>query len=143
MKSAPFALFALIVLAAVAPIASADGGTLVVDNTDFTVNSYTLTSNHLDADVNSGVLGDWFFFVDQFTGADLNNLELITHGTKYYFHEAHVDGFGLSGSPSGFISDVDFVYVNETAVPEPATLVLLVCGLAGLALVARRRLLGS
>ena len=63
MKSAPFALFALIVLAAVAPIASADGGTLVVDNTDFTVNSYTLTSNHLDADVNSGVLGDWFFFV--------------------------------------------------------------------------------
>lgn len=143
MKSIMVAVLVLIAFAVIAPVASADGGTLVVDNTHLTVNSYALTSNHLDVDVHAGVLADWFFLVDQFTGADLNNLELIANGTTYHFHSAHVDGFGLNGSPSGMISDVDFVYLNASNVPEPATFILLACGLAGLAFVSRRKLLLS
>jgi hypothetical protein len=143
MKSAPFAILALIAVAVLAPAASADSGTLVVDNTSFAVSSYTITSNQLDVKVNSSVLGNWFFLIDQLTGADLNNLELIADGTTHDFHSAHVIGFGLSGSPSGIISDVDFVYINSTAVPEPASFVLLAWGLAGLAFAARRKLLLS
>lgn len=143
MKLAPFAILALFAVAVLAPAASADSGTLVVDNSSFAVSSYTLTSNELDVKVNSGGLADWFFLADELTGTDLYNLKLIAHGTTHDFHSAHVIGFGLSGSPSGIISDVDFVYVNSAAVTEPATFVLLACGLAGLAFVARRKLLLS
>jgi hypothetical protein len=143
MKSVMVGVLALIAFAAIAPVASADGGTLVVDNTELAVNSYTLTSNHLNVSLNSNLAADWFFFLDQLTGADINNLELIANGSTFNLHGGHVDGFGLSGSPSGIISDVDFVYLNSSTVPEPATFVLLACGLAGLAFFARRKLLLS
>ncbi len=139
MKSALLGILVLLAFVALAPAAKADSGTLLIDGNNFTLNSFTLSSNELDTSLNAGPIADLFFFADELTGAQLGQVQLMANGNTYNLNGAYVSSFGLGYGPSGIVSDVDFVFLNSSNVPEPATFGLLACGLAGLAFISRRK----
>ncbi len=78
-------------------------------------------------------LGDSVGFVNWLIGANLNGtgFEAIGHngGTAMFGHQVHVERTGLEAIATRQVSDV----------PEPATLALLVLGLAGMGFSRKRQ----
>ncbi len=133
---------ALAVLAfiAMAPTASADGGQLDAVNSHFTLNSFSVSNNQLDTNIQLGP-GAFALFVGGSLG-DLKTIDIISDGVTYTFNDARITGWGLDFWKGGAI--VDFTFQGETsstAVPEPATLLLVGCGLLALAIVSSRKML--
>ena len=72
------------------------------------------------------------------TASDFNYLSAPSGGHGPFYAATHVQGIGVGGSNSGWISATQVTPVPVIPVPEPGTFAIAVCGLTGL-LVMRRR----
>jgi hypothetical protein len=142
MKAILTAVFALISFVAVAPAAHADGGTLNVLNQNYTLNTLSFGgSNNVDATVQLSPATIALFLGD-LTGKP-STLTIVSGGTTYTFTGAVISSLGEINLWNDTIN-VDFKYKSETSsssVPEPATTMLIGCGLLALALVTSRKML--
>jgi hypothetical protein len=139
------AVFALIAFVAVAPVAHADGGQLDAVGHQFTLDNFDIQGKHVDTtfQISAGTLA---LLLDG-TFGDLKTLTIISGGTTYTFTDVKIKSWGLGWGDKGLDAKIDFKFKGEstasTNVPEPATTLLIGCGLLALAVVSSRKLLSA
>ena len=138
------AVFALIAFIAVAPVAHADGGRLDAVGHDFTLDNFSLKNKSVDTTIQISA-GTLALLLDG-TFGDLKTLTIISGGTTYTFTDVKIKSWGLGWGNKGLDANIDFAFKGEstsTGVPEPATTLLIGCGLLALAVVSSRKLLSA
>jgi hypothetical protein len=134
------AVFALISFVAVAPAAHADGGQLDAVNYDFALSSFSTYGNHLDTTTQIGP-GTIALLLDGSFG-ELKTLSILSGGVTYTFSDVKIQNWGFWWGQDGL--NIDFTFKSESkssSVPEPATVMLIGCGLFALALASSRKAL--
>lgn len=135
------AVFALISFVAVAPAAHADGGSLDAFNQTYTLNSFSTSGHTGEATVQLSP-ATIALFLDGVLGKT-STFSVISGGTTYTFTGAVISSFGDLNLKNDTVN-IDFKFKNEKTasnVPEPATTMLIGCGLLALALVSSRKIL--
>jgi hypothetical protein len=133
------AVFALITFVAVAPAAHADGGSLDAFNQSFSLNTFSTNGKKLDTNLQLSPASLAFAL---FGGlGDLKTLTIVSGGTTYTFSNVSIKDWSLGWNNN---INIDFKFKGETTtsnVPEPATTLLIGCGLLALAIVSSRKML--
>jgi PEP-CTERM motif len=142
MKAIIVSVFALLAMAAYAPTASADGGTLEVFNHDtLTLNSFSMPSAHaLDTNIQLGPGATELFLGGIF--GNLNTLTIDSGGVTYTFTGVKIKDWNFTNGFSA--ANIDFKFKGESTsatVPEPSTMMLIGCGLLALAIASSRKML--
>jgi PEP-CTERM motif len=139
------AVFALIAFVAVAPVAHADGGQLDAVGHDFTLDNFSVQTKSVDTTIQLGA-GTLALLLDG-TFGQLKTLTIISGATTYTFSDVTIKSWGLGWGNKGIDANIDFSFKGEstasTSVPEPATTLLIGCGLLGLAVVSSRKLFAA
>jgi hypothetical protein len=133
-KALLIAALAVITFIVTAPTASADGGTLEINNSDISLANFNVTGHNLDVNVASA----WDFWALLFdSGAD--TFSIVSDGSTHTFTD--VKFWGVDIWDGGF----DFKFKKESTansnVPEPGTILLVGSGLLALALYSSRKAL--
>jgi hypothetical protein len=139
-KALIVAALAVLASIATAPTASADGGQLDAVHSEFTLNSFSISNNQLDTNIQLGP-GALALLVGGSLG-DLKTIQIVSDGVTYTFSDVRISNWGLDFWKGGAI--VDFTFKGETSsatVPEPASVLLIGCGLLALAIASSRKML--
>jgi PEP-CTERM motif len=137
-KALVIAALALITFVATAPTASADGGTLDVNGSDFALSNFSVHGDFVGANLQNA--GDGFVLLLESLGGDVNSFTIASDGTIYKF--AGLKFWGVDFWTGDF--DYKFKKKESTSTPtapEPGTIFLIGGGLLALALFSSRKAL--